>query len=88
MVMLTSLPVIYLVCLSVPEKTCTDPGAPLGGHQVAVSYEVGQTVSFDCDCHGCVLDDFDPLECVWNGTEPVWNKPVPECVRKYSCTDL
>ncbi|KAI0223265.1 hypothetical protein LSAT2_025516 [Lamellibrachia satsuma] len=51
---------------------CTDPGRPADGRQIATSYEVGKTVTFECDRPGFVPEP-SSLECISNGGAVQWN---------------
>lgn len=63
--------------------TCTDPGRPPNGVQIATSYDQGSLVSFNCTRPGFTLTTPYPILChlnsMNNGLE--WNTTViPECV--------
>ncbi|KAK7507523.1 hypothetical protein BaRGS_00001458, partial [Batillaria attramentaria] len=65
--------------------TCTDPGRPAGGTQVATfdSYRPGGQVSFQCTQQGFALSNTNPLQCQLNaaGNGVAWNtQDLPECV--------
>ncbi|XP_060076672.1 uncharacterized protein LOC132556307 [Ylistrum balloti] len=52
---------------------CTDPGTPYNAMQNAISYEVGQSVSWSCDREGFYPDPPVVIGCVINGNTVGWN---------------
>ena len=60
------------VAHSVTGPVCSDPGRPADGKQIATSYEVGKTVTFDCDRPGFVAEP-SSIECVSNNGTAQWS---------------
>ncbi|KAK7452815.1 hypothetical protein BaRGS_00039699, partial [Batillaria attramentaria] len=63
--------------------TCTDPGRPADGIQIASSYNQGDLVYFNCSRPGFTLTNPYPLVCQLNrlGNGLEWNTTIiPECV--------
>ena len=62
---------------------CTDPGRPADGRQIATSYEVGKTVTFECDRPGFVPEP-SSVVCTSNGGTAQWNgASSPACMGKF-----
>ncbi|KAK3579233.1 hypothetical protein CHS0354_033303 [Potamilus streckersoni] len=68
-----------LQCVGV---SCSDPGYPFGGRQVATSYAQNSIVTFICDRPGFSLSRSTGIQCVLNTQSNglVWNDTVPQCV--------
>ncbi|XP_013405828.1 uncharacterized protein LOC106170487 [Lingula anatina] len=65
--------------------TCSDPGRPPDGRQVAVdTYEEGKLVRYVCDRPGYEPDPPYPLLCEVAGSNLTWNASAPTCVDRES----
>ena len=61
-------------------ETCTDPGRPPDGYQIATSYEEGSLVHFNCSKPGFAPDPPTPIICELNDGKIGWNSTVPVCI--------
>ena len=69
-------PTVYY---SIAGVTCTDPGRPADGAQIATSYELGKQVSFTCNRTGFSPSSSSPLTCILDGSTLKWNAALPTC---------
>ena len=76
-----------LRCIS---ALCTDPGTPPDATQVAVSYEIGSLVFYQCKRAGYGPQPIYPIQCLNIGNTARWNVTyvgddpiIPTCVGKY-----
>ncbi|ESP03822.1 hypothetical protein LOTGIDRAFT_230169 [Lottia gigantea] len=65
-----------LRCL--PQR-CSDPGTPLGGQRISVSYMFNDRATFSCPRSGYQLTNSQPLECQQNGATLNWSAALPQC---------
>ncbi|CAD5118429.1 DgyrCDS7137 [Dimorphilus gyrociliatus] len=57
--------------------TCSDPGTPAGGKQIATSYTVNSDAIFTCDRPG-FQPTFPNITCI-SDTTVKWSGPIPTC---------
>ena len=70
----------YIITFFFSGETCTDPGRPPDGYQIATSYEEGSLVHFNCSKPGFAPDPPTPIICELNEGKIGWNSTVPVCI--------